>query len=150
LKGYRDKQSNLYIIPVFIHNKKIVSNKIEFVVDTGASQTTLSIRDAINLNLLSFNDKTFELMHNFDFEIEKTHTGNGIIDVLKLDEVFFTFYVNETSYFVEYLNKIHIIKPIIKIKEDYDAVIDSPSVLGMDILKNYKIQFVEDMVLLER
>jgi hypothetical protein len=39
---------------------------------------------------------------------------------------------------------------MIRNKEDYEVIINLPSILGIDILRNYKIQFMGNEVLLER
>ena len=72
------------------------------------------------------------------------------MDLLKLEDVILTFYFNKRCCFAEYFEAIYVAKPLIKSEEEYRLVMDIPSVLGIDVLKNYKIEFSDDSVLLER
>ena len=150
-KGYKEKSSNLYYIKAMIQNKNIDNTIIDFVVDTGSTLTIISIKDAIKLKLLSIDEKSFELISNFDLYKEKVQTTMGSMDLLKLDDVILSFFFdNDKCYFAEYFDAIYIAKPAIRNEGDYKIIMTIPSVLGIDILRNYKIEFSNDMVMLER
>ncbi|MDQ6723056.1 MAG: hypothetical protein M3Z01_02155 [Thermoproteota archaeon] len=72
------------------------------------------------------------------------------MSLLRLENIMLTLYLNELCFFAEHFNAIYISKPMIKNEEEYKVIIDIPSVLGIDILKNYKIEFSNETVLLER
>ena len=134
-----------------IQNKSIDNTIIDFVVDTGSTLTIISIKDAIKLKLLSIDEKSFELISNFDLYKEKVQTTMGSMDLLKLDDVILSFFFdNDKCYFAEYFDAIYIAKPTIRNEGDYKIIMTIPSVLGIDILRNYKIEFLNDMVMLER
>jgi hypothetical protein len=150
-KGFKEKSSNLYYIEAMIRNKNIDNTIIDFVVDTGSTLTIISVKDAIKLKLLSIDEKSFELISNFDLYTEKVQTTMGSMDLLKLDDVVFSFFFdNDKCYFAEYFDAIYIAKPTIRNEGDYKIIMTIPSVLGIDILRNYKIEFSNDMVMLER
>jgi hypothetical protein len=149
-KGSRDKYSNLYYIAGLIQNKNVNSTIVNFVIDTGSTLTIISVKDAIKLKLLSIKEKTFELVNNHNLTIEKIHTSTGSMDLLKLDDIILAFYFNDKCYFTEYIDAIYVARPMIKNEDEYKVLMEIPSVLGMDILKNYKIEFSDDVVLLER
>ncbi len=149
-KGSREKYSSLYHIAALIQNRNVSNTMINFVIDTGSTLTIISIKDAIKLKLLSIKEDPFELINNHKLAIEKTQTSTGSMDLLRLDDTILSFYFNDKCYFAEYIEAIYIAKPIIKNEEEYKLMINIPSVLGMDILKNYKIEFSNDIVLLER
>ena len=146
-KGFKEKSSNLYYIESMIQNKNIDNTIIDFVVDTGSTLTIISVKDAIKLKLLSIDEKSFELISNFDLYKEKVQTTMGSMDLLKLDDVILSFlFDNDKCYF----DAIYIAKPTIRNEGDYKIIMTIPSVLGIDILRNYKIEFSNDMVMLER
>jgi len=150
-KGFKEKYSNLYYIKAMIQNKSIDNTIIDFVVVTGSTLTIISIKDAIKLKLLSIDEKSFELISNFDLYKEKVQTTMGSMDLLKLDDVILSFFFdNDKCYFAEYFDAIYIAKPTIRNEGDYKIIMTIPSVLGIDILRNYKIEFSNDMVMLER
>jgi predicted aspartyl protease len=150
-KGFKEKSSNLYYIEAMIRNKNIDNTIIDFVVDTGSTLTIISVKDAIKLKLLSIDEKSFELKSNFDLYKEKVQTTMGSMDLLKLDDVILSFFFdNDKCYFAEFFDAIYIAKPTIRNEGDYKIIMTIPSVLGIDILRNYKIEFSNDMVMLER
>lgn len=150
-RGFKEKSSNLYYIEAIIRNKIIDNTIIDFVVDTGSTLTIISVKDAIKLKLLSIDEKSFELISNFDLYKEKVQTTMGSMDLLKLDDVVLSFlFDNDKCYFAEYFDAIYIAKPTIRNEGDYKIIMTIPSVLGIDILRNYKIEFSNDMVMLER
>ena len=134
-----------------IQNKNIDNTIIDFVVDTGSTLTIISVKDAIKLKLLSIDEKSFELKSNFDLYKEKVQTTMGSMDLLKLDDVILSFFFdNDKCYFAEYFDAIYIAKPTIRNERDDKIIMTIPSVLGRDILRKYKIEFSNDMVMLER
>jgi hypothetical protein len=149
-KGFIDKYSNLYYIGALIQNEKIKNTIIDFVVDTGSTLTILSLKDAIKLKLLSITEENFRLINNYFLDTEKTQTSIGSMDLLKLKDVVLSFYIDDKCYFAEYLEAVYVAKPLITNGEEYKLMMDIPSVLGIDILKNYKIEFSNDVVILER
>ena len=150
-KGSKEKYSSLYHIGALVQNKNIDKTIINFVVDTGSTLTILSVRDAIKLKLLSIKEETsFGLINNHNLDIEKTQTSIGPMDLLKLEDVILTFYFNSRCCFAEYFEAIYVAKPMIENEDEYRLVMEIPSVLGIDVLKNYKIEFSNDTVLLER
>jgi hypothetical protein len=141
----------LYHIEAIIQNKNIHNTIIDFVVDTGSTLTIISVKDAINLKLLSIKEQSFELTSNFDLYKEKVQTTMGSMELLKLDDVTLSFFFDDNKcYFAEYFEAIYISKPTVRNEEDYKIMMTIPSVLGIDILRNYKIEFSNDMVILER
>ena len=150
-KGSKEKYSSLYYIGALVQNKNIDKTIINFVVDTGSTLTILSVRDAIKLKLLSIKEETsFGLINDRNLDIEKTQTSIGSMDLLQLEDVILTFYFDSRCCFAEYFEAIYVAKPMIENEDEYRLVMEIPSVLGIDVLKNYKIEFSNDTVLLER
>ncbi len=149
-RGFKDRYSSVYRIKALIQNININSDIIDFVIDTGSTQTIIGVKDAIKLKLLSIKDDTLELINNYNLPLEKTQTAIGSMSLLKLDNIILTFYLNELCFFAEHFEAIYISNPRIKNEEEYKIISDIPSVLGINILKNYKIEFSNDIVLLER
>jgi hypothetical protein len=150
-RGFKDRYSSVYWIMAGIQNIKIDNDTIiNFIIDTGSTQTIISVKDAIKLKLVAFKKDTLELINIHNLEVGKIQTSNGSMDLLKLDNITVTFYLTGDCYFVETFESIFVAKPMIRNKEDYEVIINLPSVLGIDILRNYKIQFMGNEVLLER
>ncbi|MER5174596.1 MAG: hypothetical protein ABJB76_01025 [Candidatus Nitrosocosmicus sp.] len=149
-RGFKDRYSSVYRIRALIQNINIDSTIINFVIDTGSTQTIIGVKDAIELKLLSIKEETLELINNYNLPLEKTQTAIGSMNLLKLDNIILTFYLNELCFFAEHSEAIYISNPVIKNEEEYKVINDIPSVLGINILKNYKIEFSNDTVLLER
>ena len=77
-------------------------------------------------------------------------TGSGIIDSLVISDVASTFYNFPNSYHTEITNRILIPLPKLYKPNFQFSVYTSSSILGLDILKRYKIQFPDDAVYLEK
>ncbi|MGN6346209.1 MAG: hypothetical protein ACTHME_00750 [Candidatus Nitrosocosmicus sp.] len=149
-KGFMEKHSNLYHIAALVKNEKINNTIVNFVVDTGSTLTILSVKDSIKLKLLSIKEETFELINNYGLDAEKTQTSIGSMDLLKLNDVVISFYYDDKCYFAEYFKAIYVARPVIKNETEYRLMMDIPSILGIDILKNYTISFSNNSVILER
>ncbi|MDQ6723366.1 MAG: hypothetical protein M3Z01_03765 [Thermoproteota archaeon] len=149
-RGFKDRYSSVYRIKALIQNINIDSTIINFVIDTGSTQTIIGVKDAIKLKLLSIKEETLELINNYNLPLEKTQTAIGSMSLLKLDNIILTFHLNELCFFAEHFEAIYISNPVIKNEEEYKVIKDIPSVLGINVLKNYKIEFSNDIVLLER
>ena len=149
-EGSKEKDSSSYKINIFVEDGKLISNTIEFFIDTGASVTTMSLKDAYTFNLLDIDRNTLKVKNIHGLaEGGKIHTASQTIGSLILPNTRLTFMVDETSYFVETLRYILIVNPILN-SENYRDLLRIPSVLGLDILKNYKIQFTASKIILER
>ena len=78
------------------------------------------------------------------------NTANGIIDSLVISEVTLTFLNFPNSLHTDIINRILIPLPKLYKPNFQLTVNNSSSILGLDVLKRYKIQFTDDAVYLEK
>lgn len=156
IEGYRCPNSNGYKIKTIVYNKKLnISHNVDFLVDTGCTITTINLFDAFRLNLLSlFIHYPVEYLFNL-INIHKllfgypSITANGIIQNLLLSDVQLIFKIPPDSIFIEKIQHISISFPDISLKNS-ETLTKIPSLLGMDVIKNYRLEFINDKIILER
>lgn len=114
---------------------------IRFVVDTGASYTSIADKDALRLGL--------------DYsKLEKSQkvigVGGTAVEAFLLKGINIIFRDSKSSYYVEKLSEIRVLKHTTKNEQQNMIVNLIPSLLGIDILKNYEIKFNKNGVIIEK
>lgn len=110
---------------------------ITFLIDTGCSITTISFRDSFKLNIKLNN-----------LSRRQTLTANGVTNVVSLSQCGLM-YVFSESVHMDIISSINISIPQIT-QENYKTMMTIPSLLGMDYLNRYKLQFLKDRAILEK
>jgi len=114
---------------------------IRFVVDTGASMTSIGMIDSIRNGINIFNFEKSDI-------IISGIGGNLEAYILPdCDLMFLTNDNNEDNVHIEELDRIQMFHEPNIYKDGY---IEVPSVLGIDILEKFKISFENDTVILEK
>lgn len=118
-----------------------ISKPIRFYVDTGASRTTIADRDAIRMGL----DYT---------QLQQSDPALGIgcafIKTYLLRNVTLVFKVSSSSFHMERLPAVTVLKHEPRNEEERRNVDQLPSLLGVDVLEKYSVRFTKKRVILER
>ncbi len=156
IEGTRCPHSNGYKIKTTVLNQKFnIRHIVDFVVDTGCSTTTINLCDALRLRLVSMH---FFHPIEFSFILNNVHklpygnpsiTASGMIDNILLINTQIIFPIPPNSVFIEKLKHVSISFPKTNM-ENFGDLNRIPSLLGMDIIKNYKLEFTEDKIILDR
>ena len=136
-------RGKLGFINVFLlcENPKI-SDPVRFYVDTGASRTTISDRDAARLGI--------------DYaELEESSTpsfgiGSKRVKTYHLRSVLLVFRVVGGGFYIERVSVISVLKHEPQTEEEREIVDQIPSLLGADVLQKYNIRFTPKRVVLEK
>ena len=127
----------ILIIPSFKIGKPII-----FIIDTGASQTTINVKDAIVLGI--------------DYRKLKSSPTNvvgigGSVKTYELPKASLIFNVDNNRQYEEELDSGLVLKKNERIKNPrkLTSILRQPSLLGMDILKKYRIRFNNFTAILE-
>lgn len=114
---------------------------IRFVVDTGASSTTIADKDALRLGL----------------DYSKLERSDGIlgiggtnVDAFLLKGISIIFRDSKSSYQVERLPKIIVLRHRVKTIEERRLAKQIPSLLGVDILRKYQIRYDKKGIIIEK
>jgi len=127
-----------YVRPFVLCETPEISGPIRMVVDTGASRTTISERDAIRLGI--------------DYETLTCPEDNSVIGIggtclyYLTGEVALVFRVSRDSWHTERLDSVLVLKS----NDDEMAALRVPSLLGRDILSRYSVRFTRTKVILEK
>jgi len=112
------------------------------IVDTGASKTTIAERDAIRLGI----DYT-QLICPSNNEVLGV---GGTCHFYVKNSVSLLFKISKNSWHIENLDKIYVLKNDYENEEERIKAMRVPSLLGMDVLKNYKVYYTDKKVYLEK
>lgn len=132
---------NLYGMLAFITAPFFNKPKsIAFLVDTGASYTTIGYSDALDYKIV---------MMVKDGKPQKIITAAGEIESIPLYDCTLHLITDDSQMYQETLKVIYVLKynPTMG---NQDTIMRIPSVLGMDFLKYYKIYFSDHRVVLEK
>jgi hypothetical protein len=118
-----------------------INDPIRFYVDTGASRTTIADRDAIRLGL--------------EFtQLQESAPALGIgckrVKTYLLRDVTLVFRISQSSFHVERLPAITVLKHDPQSEEERRNVDQIPSLLGIDVLEKYSIRFTKKHIILEK
>lgn len=144
LVGNRLDQYNLGFIQALFVKPELDINwvPIDLLIDTGSARTMISAFDAKNLGI--------NIKKLIKSSIPVRPLGGSKINARHLDECQFVFVINTTASnktaLVENLTDVLVLENIKKLEEDDEQ----PSILGMDILKNYSINCSGKQFILER
>jgi len=139
--GNREQGGLGYIRPIFLCEHPEINSPLRMVVDTGASHTTISERDAIRFGI--------------DYEQLTCPPNNkvlgvgGTCDFYTLDDTVLMFKKSINSWHIERLDKIYILKNEFRNEEERINALRVPSLLGMDILNKCKIYYTHKRVYIE-
>lgn len=117
-----------YVVAIFSSRQLDIRGTIEFIIDTGASRTTISDRDAIKLGI--------------DYsKLEKLPEGTlgigGSVDTYIVSQPELIFVTSDGKHHVEKLDRIYVLKHR-RVDEKIKRI---PSILGRDVLNKYIIIF---------
>lgn len=117
-----------YVVAVFSSGQLGIEDTIEFLIDTGASRTTICDKDAIRLGI----DYS-----KLDKLPEGTLGIGGNVDTYIVENPELSFKTRDGRYNVEKLDKLYVLK-----HERVDNLIKRlPSILGRDILNKYSLVY---------
>jgi hypothetical protein len=122
--------------PYFSHPKPML-----FLVDTGASYTTIGYSDGLDFEII---------LKVKDEKPAETTTGSGKAQILPLYNCTLNFLIEGfQDLYQEKMDVIYVLKytPYLA---NQDKLMEIPSILGMDFLKNCNISFSHKHVFLER
>ena len=113
-----------YLVAVLESKALGINGTVEFLVDTGASRTTICDKDAVRLGI------------NFE-KLEQLREGmlgiGGLVDAYLLKSVKLTFRREDGKTHVEHLDKIYVLKHAVL----DERIMRIPSILGRDLLNKY-------------
>jgi len=115
-----------YVVAVLECEALRIHDIIEFLVDTGASRTTICDKDIIRLGI--------------DFsKLEKLSEGmlgiGGLVDTYVLDDVKLTFRREDGESHVESFDRIYVLKHTVR----DERIMRIPSILGRDMLNKHAL-----------
>lgn len=119
--------------------------QILFKIDSGCDITTISFIDSLMLNL------NYDELQN----IETLTAGGELANSIIINNCALGFIVNNESIHFEILNNIHISRPVLNPANiNYDKKLrlhlSLPSLLGLDVLRRYKVSYFDNVVYLEK
>jgi hypothetical protein len=117
-----------YVVAVLESDALGMRETIEFLVDTGASRTTICDKDAIRLGI--------------DFgKLEKLGEGmlgiGGVVDTYVLKDVKLVFRREDEKSHVQNFERIYVLKHVVL----DERIMRIPSILGRDILNKYALVY---------
>lgn len=117
-----------------------IFSAITFLIDSGASRTTILDSDAIRLGIDHSKLRRFE---------DGTTGIGGIVDTFIIPDVVLTFRTSEGIH-EEQFREIFVLQHTVKGRKIADRIKKLPSLLGRDLINNYKLILnrKEGMVLL--
>ncbi len=141
IRGRYGKGGLGYINCHVICREPLFTTPIRFVVDTGASSTIIADKDALRLGL----------------DYSKLQQSEGIlgiggadVEAFLLKGVSIIFRDSKSSYHVERLDKIRVLRHYARDVKQRRLMRRIPSLLGVDILKKYQIRYDKDGVIIEK
>ena len=141
IRGYYGKNRLGFVNCQIICKDPPFALPIRLVVDTGSSGTVIADRDAGRLNL----DYT---------KLEGPYNVLGIggvnVRAYTLKGINIVFRDSESSYYVETLPEIKVLRHRAKTRKERISIRRIPSLLGLDILKKYKVRFNKNGVIIEK
>lgn len=119
--------------------------QILFKIDSGCDITTISFIDSLMLNL------NYDELQN----IETLTAGGELANSIIINNCALGFIVNNESIHFEILNNIHISRPVlnpanINYNKKLGLHLSLPSLLGLDVLRRYKVSYFNNVVYLEK
>jgi predicted aspartyl protease len=135
LLGEKLDRFNRGFIEALIFTPKFnILSPVDFLVDTGAAKTTISASDAksVGINPMKLR-RSAKPVISLGGDVKARHLG-------KCQLVF----RRHNTEIVEHLDDILVLEET-KIQNS-----ESPSLLGMDVLKNYIIKFIDGYIIIER
>jgi hypothetical protein len=121
-----------------------INGVVNFYIDTGASITTINQRDGMRIGVLPLPSPPLLPPESFP-SIEKSiipiRTANGIIYPYILPKCQIVFNLIGTM-LLEYIGDIH----VLGIEQQWNSI----SVLGLDVLKKFNIEFTKEHLFLVR
>lgn len=154
IEGERGRAYLGFISPRIICKKPAFDSYFSMVVDTGASRTTISEYKAFILGIDFSNLSNFDIIYGI----------GGTCKCYFTEEVTLTFEVADEIVYKQKLDKIGIMKHEIESEtcpscghkwkpreiEKKIFALGVPSLLGIDVLKNFKVQYTPKRVYLEK
>lgn len=150
-------RTEYYVFPFLsVPHANINAVPMKFAIDTGCSVTSLGLKDAFNLGFITFT----QFPDRSDMEIDNVknlkridcniQTANGIIDSLHIPNCALSFWQSQDSIHTEIVERVLIPLPKLTVKNFPIIFNNSNSLMGLDILQRFKIQFTNQFVYLEK
>jgi hypothetical protein len=142
LQGNFDEPSELYVIAAFFKSLNLTkSASIDFIVDTGSSKTTINDKDAERL----------EIDYNSLIPTSEKYFGVGgtKVESFSLKNCRLLFSDASGNPYVEQLEEVLVMRHIFKSDDDKRMIMGFNSILGLDILRKYRISFSNLTVFIE-
>lgn len=140
IKGYLHLSYEVYII-IASFRSSLLSAPIEFILDTGSSKTIINDKDALRLNV--------DYAHLESSETKYYGLGGTEVEsfILPNCRISFTDEIGRSC--PEDLEYVIVLRHKLGTKRDKETIGNYPSLLGLDILRKYKITFANFNVTLE-
>jgi hypothetical protein len=126
LIGFWEKYDAPYIIATLILKHLQIEHEIKFLIDTGASKTIISDKDAV---LIGIDYKKLD-------RAQSTLGIGGLVDTYILPNAKLVFKV-KGGIFEEYMSEIFVIKHKVRDYKVVERIKNIPSLLGRDFLNKY-------------
>jgi predicted aspartyl protease len=131
-----------YVRPYIVLQDLHIQSPIRMVVDTGASRTTISERDA---NRLGIEYSSLTCPDN-----NRVIGIGGACRYYLAGRAALVFRISESSWHTEMLDSVFVLKTETDNDEAKKAAQKIPSLLGIDILKKYSVRFTKKRVYIEK
>ena len=136
-------QSDLgYVRPYLLCEEPVIHAPIRMVVDTGASMTSISERDAIRLGI--------DYSTLYCPEDQAVYGIGGVCRCYLTGEAILMFKISKNSWHSERLPCVAVLKTETESEEEREIALKIPSLLGKDVLQRYSTRFTEKRVYLEK
>jgi hypothetical protein len=133
-------KSGLGFVTAYLISQPKISATIRFYVDTGASSTTISDRDAKRIGI------DYKRLKKAPWSV--TGVG-GQVDAYLLKGCLIMFQ-HDQSILAERLDYVTVLRHNPRNKLEEKIALEVPSLMGLDILRKYRVHFVPDGVILTR
>jgi predicted aspartyl protease len=130
--GYKPLFMGGYFISAKVASTNSRVIKINFLIDTGCTVTTICYNDAVKMDI-DFN--------KLIYDIPTSIADGNVLLMSKLENIFIVF-ESEDAFLTEKLDKIYV-KP-------FYTKTDTTSLLGLDIIERYSLKYNANTVTLER
>lgn len=140
--GGRGRGDLGYVNAYLICPNPRINDPIRFYVDTGASRTTIADRDVARLGI--------DYAQLEEAETPVIGIGCKKVKGYLLRNVALVFRISRSSFHVERLPLVTVLKHEPENEEEREIADQLPSLLGVDILKKYSVRFTAKRVILEK
>jgi len=135
IEGHYGDGDLSFVTAYLISEKPKIEGSIRLYVDTGASRTIVNSFDAEKIRI------NYNKLKKYPYPVSGI---SGPIKPYYIEDCILIFGENQIK---EYLDQVLVIPPQ---QDENSKIIHPPSVVGLDVLRKYRISFTEEKVILER